>query len=447
MSTATQTRTQATQEQAPPIDAPQEQPLPVGESPSGHLYRGRTVAELIPRIQSELGPEAIVLRRRSGLEGGLGGFFQRPFVEIEAREGGARIDLYDGRVETPEPTDFSAFELASIAEQPTAPDAGDFADALAAAGISISDTRPAEARETATPAAAKPLVSPHALSAYAEASTESPTADLAEEIVPAVEPAATPAATPSKTRRAVLKELLATGMNERFAEDLIDAASVHVLAFSPRIGLRNAVRIELERRIPVASPLPSRGAAIVLVGPGGAGKTRCIAALAGIYGRSQAFTTSCAALHSEGKDDSLKLILDPACSTPTDASSPRALRALAAARAEGLTLVDTHSLSPADHAQVKALGKLFCTVKPDRVTIALPATLSAKASSQLLKALMPLGPSALAITHSDETDQIGVAVQAACESGIAPEYLLGGGRIERALSTLTPASLAQRLLQ
>ena len=301
--------------------------------------------------------------------------------------------------------------------------------------------------EAAAPLAAKPLVSSHALSAYAEASTEGPAEATAQEIAPVSQPAATPAVAPSKTRRAVVKELLATGMDERFADDLIDAASVHVLAFSPRIGLRNAVRIELERRIPVAAPLPSRNAAIVLVGPGGAGKTRAVAALAGIYGRSQALQTSRASLRSEGKDDSLKLELDTALSAPTDASNPRALRALAAARAEGLALIDTPSLSPADQAQVRALGKLLSAVKPDRVAIALPATLGAKASAQLLKALAPLGPSALAITHADETDQLGVAVQAACESGIAPEYLLSGGRIERSLTTLTPASLAARLLQ
>ena len=134
MSTATQTLPQAPEEQQLPVEtAPQA--LPAGESPSGRLFRGRTVAELIPRIQAELGPEAIVLRRRSGLEGGVGGFFQRPFVEIEARPGSARIDLYDDGVQTPELPDFSALELAHIAEQPGQPDAGDFASALAAAGI------------------------------------------------------------------------------------------------------------------------------------------------------------------------------------------------------------------------------------------------------------------------------------------------------------------------
>src|ERR1700722_6287675 len=58
-------------------------------------YRGRTVEELIPRIQDELGADAIIVRRREGLTGGIAGFFQRPFIELEATEGGARFDAYD----------------------------------------------------------------------------------------------------------------------------------------------------------------------------------------------------------------------------------------------------------------------------------------------------------------------------------------------------------------
>src|SRR4051794_7690171 len=49
-------------------------------------YRRRTREELLPQIRSELGPDAIVLRRREGLAGGVGGFFQKHFVEVDARK-------------------------------------------------------------------------------------------------------------------------------------------------------------------------------------------------------------------------------------------------------------------------------------------------------------------------------------------------------------------------
>ncbi|MGA8352904.1 MAG: hypothetical protein WB698_01895, partial [Solirubrobacteraceae bacterium] len=268
---------------------------------------------------------------------------------------------------------------------------------------------------------------------------------------PAVQPPS-PAAAPaqpaparSRTQLGVVKELVATGMDERFALELIDAACAHVLVFSPRIGLRKAVRIELERRIPTAAPLPSIGAAIVLAGPGGSGKTRCVASLAGVYRASEMLKVSCASLLADGESGALKMLLSPAIVAPADAAGTRALRVLADARAQGLALIDTPSLSPADQAQIKTLGKLLAAIKPDRVAIALPATLGRVAASQLLTSLKPLQPSALAITHADETDQIGVAVQAACESGLAPEYLLSGAR--GTVTRLDPATLAQRLLR
>ena len=48
-------------------------------------YRGRSLEEVLPQIREELGPDALVLKRREGLTGGVGGFFQRPYVEVEAR--------------------------------------------------------------------------------------------------------------------------------------------------------------------------------------------------------------------------------------------------------------------------------------------------------------------------------------------------------------------------
>ena len=48
-------------------------------------YRGRSLEEVLPKIRAELGPDALVLKRREGLAGGLGGFFQHPYIEVEAR--------------------------------------------------------------------------------------------------------------------------------------------------------------------------------------------------------------------------------------------------------------------------------------------------------------------------------------------------------------------------
>src|SRR4051812_31634557 len=62
-------------------------------------YRGRTLEEVLPKIKAELGPDAEIVRQRSGLTGGVGGFFQRQCVEVEAKPPvpvqRRRFDAYD----------------------------------------------------------------------------------------------------------------------------------------------------------------------------------------------------------------------------------------------------------------------------------------------------------------------------------------------------------------
>ncbi|UUY04774.1 hypothetical protein LRS13_04385 [Svornostia abyssi] len=50
-------------------------------------YQGSTLDEVLPQIRDELGDDAIVVRQREGLKGGVGGFFQKRCVEVEARPG------------------------------------------------------------------------------------------------------------------------------------------------------------------------------------------------------------------------------------------------------------------------------------------------------------------------------------------------------------------------
>ena len=57
-------------------------------------YRGRKLEDLIPQIRSELGPDAIILRQREGLMGGVGGFFAQKCVEVDA-QAAPRVDIYD----------------------------------------------------------------------------------------------------------------------------------------------------------------------------------------------------------------------------------------------------------------------------------------------------------------------------------------------------------------
>ena len=111
-------------------------------------------------------------------------------------------------------------------------------------------------------------------------------------------------------------------------------------------------------------------------------------------------------------------------------------------------VIDTPSLSPGEGSAIRKLGALLGALEPERVTVALPTTLGAVAAAQLLEALRPLKTNALALTHADETDQIGVAIEAACRFGLAPEYMLDRGRTGGwRLSRIDPTGLAARILQ
>ncbi|HXB64045.1 MAG TPA: hypothetical protein VNV42_04105 [Solirubrobacteraceae bacterium] len=368
------------------------------------IYRGRTIEELLPKIQADLGADAVVVRREKGLTGGFAGFFQRPFVEIEARRGTPAIDCYDDdgtpalppvespKVDDAEPEQFHDL-IPSIVK-----DDDPFAAALAEAETAVAPLA----------AGADPT------------STEPPPLHVA--------PAATPPA--GRTRTSIERTLLEAGMDAELTRELIETAAAHVLALMPgRPSLARAVHTALARRIPSCPPLPAGNATIAVVGPGGAGKSALCAALLGAYRRRSTLPATCTTLAHD--------------------ANQAAKATVRAAREQGVLLLDTPACSPADPAAIRALAAQLHELKPDCVVVALPATLGAKPAAQLLEALMPLKASALAITHVDETNQLGVAVSAACAAGLGPVHLLG--RLERARTTggLTPtdpADLAERLL-
>src|SRR3954470_19352589 len=50
-------------------------------------FRGMTLAEVERKVRTELGDDAVVVRQREGLTGGVGGFFQKRLYEVDALPG------------------------------------------------------------------------------------------------------------------------------------------------------------------------------------------------------------------------------------------------------------------------------------------------------------------------------------------------------------------------
>ena len=259
--------------------------------------------------------------------------------------------------------------------------------------------------------AAEPAVPPDLDAALAEALADAEDAEAPEEILAAPLPdlyaepvAATPPAPEVSAHGEIEQTLRGVGIGEELVQELIEAAITHVLPLMPpSTSLAQTVHTALTQMIPASRPLPAGGAAIAVVGAGGSGKSACCAALVEAYREHSTLPATCVTV------------------SPDTAFDEPALRE---ARAQGLLLLDTPTVSGADPSSIHELAELLEQLAPDRVVLALPATLGATPAAQLVQALRPLNPTALAITHADETDQLGVAVQTACTFGLAPVHML-----------------------
>lgn len=442
-----------------------EQGAPAG-SPAIRLFRGRSITELIPKIQSELGGDAIVVGRRSGLEGGIAGFFQRPFVELEARPGGTVIDIRDGERALPDPGADAQQDAAEGRRGPAAAQIDAAPREQSAEAEPLAERRnghdegplPFEAALAAVQSALEiesdlPAPSTGWSGAITVSAPERPSAEPAQETpqaplgapqrASAVSQTVSPGG-PARAAQKLVAELCASGIGDQLARDLVARTQAHALALAPRTSLRRALRSTLARSIPELSLPTAAGALIVVVGPGGAGKTTLLRALHERYDEAGLLQVTRAAIAPAGRDGALQL--DRGEIGTLALSARQAQKALGRARTGALALVDTPPLSASNRAQTRELAAFLAALAPERVIVVLPATLSLTSASQLLKAIAPLKANAMAITHADETDQLGVAIEVACRFELAPELLLGGRSGGASLQSIDARTLSERLL-
>lgn len=354
--------------------APAPEAAPAFE-PGVQTFRGRSLEELLPQIREQLGPDAIVLKQRDGLAGGIGGFFQQRFVEVDARAGAPRIDVYDEGPASPEP---QPAEPAPVAfEPPAAPEPEPFAHLLAAAEteaaefdagprIAVSD-RPADSLSSPEPAPFE--------------------------------------AQPAAPEPSLTSELTAAGMSHAFAERLAKDAEAHELPFAQ--DMREAVRRAVARRLPTALPHRAGGLAIAFAGPG---STACADALATAYKRA-------------GRDARAVASLDKA----------RAL--LERADADAVIAVDLPPVA-AELAEVDALARRIERLVLDEVVVVLPASFDLPTARAFVDRFQPLGPTAIAVALDAEDARLGAAVELACTARLPIAYVCDGAIVPAAPATL-----------
>lgn len=405
-------------------------------------FRGRTLEELLPKIRADLGPDAIVLRRREGLAGGVGGFFQKSYIEVDARPA-----LPDEKPLEARNDRATAEGLASPAIQALVDQAAPFADALAQAQGTVGD-RAHEVLIAAATAAAPDagLYGPQPN----RAAFEDAAPDTVRAYVPAYEPEpvdepAAPldglGAERPMAADAAEKRLVAAGLSASLAADVVGEAVAHGLPFAQPRALKKLIRTALARRVPVMADLGGDARTLAFVGAGGSGKTSATERLAAAYAAVDAEVVV-VSLRSNDGGTGLASRLEPLGVSVIAADDAEQAARRVTRRQASLTIVDAPAAGLADRAAVERIAGDLRTLGVEEVHLALPATLSASAAEELADALAPLGITHVALTHADQTARPGAPVELAVTGRRALSYVC----TREEIAPVDPDELAKQLL-
>ena len=414
-----------------------------GSTMDTKTYRGRSLEEILPRIKEELGPDAVITRQRNGLTGGVGGFFQRECIEVDARRGERLFDAYDdepapdeGFVADDPPEDVATSEgLGSRAIQEMLAQASPFAEHLTLAEHNAPHAPDAPELDEAGAADARTSQTPP----HAEPERPAPPAAAPPRDTPDPKPAAWPPQAES-----LMSSLAATGLDAELASRIVGDVATHELPFASPRALKRLVRGALARAIPVAPGASGAARSLAFVGPGGAGKTLCTARVAAAYAGAGTVPVVCVALRPTEGGAELRALLEPHGVNVFVAANGAQARALTEPqRDSAIVVVDTPAVSATASAGVDELATDLQAIDLDEVHLALPATVSAPAARELLEALESLGTSRVALTHADESSHIGGLIDAVVTAHTPISYVSSGNDVEPANADLLAAKVVR----
>jgi flagellar biosynthesis GTPase FlhF len=296
---------------------------------------------------------------------------------------------------------------------------------------------PAPAPDLADVAAAAPTPEPFAAAV--------PDPAPAPELVVAAAPPHTGGGLPPAARAAV-DHMVSRGLRPGLAEAIAEEAMTGLAPLAPGADAKDLVTEALARRIPMM-PLRRGPGVVGFVGPGGAGKTRCVARLAAAHARHGALPVSVVALRSPDGGAELRRLLAPyGVALHAVESGAEGAARIAALRGEGLVIVDTPGVSPRSSGELRALGFELDSLAPDELHLAVPATIGPDAARELVGGVRELGVGALVLTHTDETEILGTVIGLAIDSGLPLSYLARGQAVEAGLRPASAVELAADLV-
>ena len=256
-------------------------------------------------------------------------------------------------------------------------------------------------------------------------------------VVPIVPPA--PGVERPEAADAAEQRLVTAGLSPALAADVVGEAVTHGLPFSAPRNIKKLIRSALARRIPVLTELGPAPRRIAFIGSGGAGKSSAVAHLAASYVQAGADV----AVISLRGDGTLANRLHPLGIGVISADDAAQANQRLGARKPLITLIDTPAAGASTTAaNVKRLATDLRALKPSEVHLALPATLSSAAAAEVAAALVSLGPTHIALTHTDETARPGAPLELAMNAGRPVSYVCS----RDGAAPADPGALAQQLL-
>ena len=273
-----------------------------------------------------------------------------------------------------------------------------------------------------------------------------PTAVEPEPVPAAIVPAPAPVAGLPPAALVAAERLVARGLRASLAEAIAHEAIAGLAPLIPGADPKELVTDALARRIPM-HPLRSGPGVIGFVGPGGAGKTRCVARLAAAHARHGTMPVSVIALRSPDGGAELRRLLAPyGVALHAVESGAEGAARIAGLRGDGLVLVDTPGVSPRSTGELRSLGAELDALAPDELHLAVPATIGPAAAQELVGGVRELGVGALVLTHTDETEMLGTVIGLAIDSGLPLSYLARGQAVEAGLRPASATDLARELV-
>jgi len=389
-------------------------------------YKGKTMLEALEQVQSELGPDAVVLSVRE-VPGPVWNMRKGICIEVKAAPPGARP-----KPKQPAP----ASNAAKTVPLPLVDDASKVEW--------VTDEAPAPLPRTLPPL--PPAKQPVPVAAPV----------MKGKVAAAPAPAPVPAATPAELPQALLdlkQILLEQEVEAGFVSQVIQAAAD---TLSPAVlnspeQCKKYVSQVMEARLRQLGakfqfpPAP----VIVLAGLSGCGKTTFAGRLAMTYGMRAGLKVSwiCADVIRSGAIGEARIYTDalglPLSVVYTSAELKEAVRA---ASTFDLTIVDLPGYNPLDEEQLAELGSLLAEIPNRCLLLVASASQKEKDLVQAAASFGVFGLDGLAVTKLDETATFGSIYNLAMKAGLPLAYFSLGKGADGSLAPATAEKLVWTIL-